>query len=261
MDVVSIIMPCFNSEKYIGESIESVIAQTYPKWELLICDDSSEDNSKNIIKSYQKNDCRIKLITNKYSKGAAGARNSCLDIANGRFIAFLDSDDIWLPEKLNKQLIFMKKNKIDFSYSYYQIMNEKSTITGFYKSPKSVSFLKMQFSNFIGCLTAIYDSKVIGKCYQPEIKKRNDFALWLTILRKNRDLRGYCLNEITSKYRVNNYGLSSNKISALKYYRACLREYALLGEIKINILCIFYLTLMVLKKGLPNLYNSFVSKI
>lgn len=258
---VSIIMPCFNSETFIEESIKSVINQTYADWELLICDDDSDDNSKSIIKSYQNVDTRIRLITNHYSKGAPGARNSCLDMAKGRYIAFLDSDDIWLPEKLNKQLNFMDEKKSSFSFSYYQTMNEEGIIEGVYKSPRVVGIEKMLLSNFIGCLTAIYDSQVLGKFYQPEIKKRNDYALWLIMFRQKRGLKAHCLTEVTSKYRVNSYGLSSNKLSAFKYYRICLRKFASLGEIQINLLCGFYLMILLFKKKFPKIYNYFVSKI
>ena len=261
MDLVSIIMPCFNSETFIKESIESVINQTYSNWELLICDDGSDDNSKGIIESYQNSDLRIKLISNHYSKGAPGARNSCLDMAKGRFIAFLDSDDVWLSEKLDKQLNFMKENESTFSYSYYQTMNEEGIIKGLYKSPKVVGLEKMLFSNFIGCLTVVYDSQMLGKIYQPNIQKRNDYALWLIMFKKNKNLKAHCLSEVTSKYRVNSYGLSSNKLSAFKYYRTCLRKYASLYEIQINVLCGIYLMIMFFKKKFPKIYNYFVSKI
>ena len=261
MDLVSVLMPCFNSEKFIDESIQSVIHQTYANWELLICDDGSDDNSKSIIESYQNVDSRIRLIPNHYSKGASGARNSCLDVAKGRYIAFLDSDDIWLPKKLDKQLIFMKEKKSLFSYSYYQTMNEEGETAGIYKSPRLVGLEKMLLSNFIGCLTAVYDSQILGKFYQPEIMKRNDYALWLTMFKQNKDLRAHCLTEVTSKYRVNSYGLSSDKLSAFKYYRICLREYASVSEIKINILCCVYLIVMVFKKKIPKSYNYLVSKI
>lgn len=261
MHLVSIIMPCFNSEKFIGESIKSVLAQTYPQWELLICDDNSEDGSKEIIKLFQKTDSRIKLISNNYSKGAPGARNSCIDEAKGRYIAFLDSDDIWLPEKLSKQIAFMLERDISFTYSYYETINEQGIDQGIIKSPRSVNITTMKICNFIGCLTAIYDTHTIGKFYQPNIKKRNDYALWLSILNKNRNIKGYCLNEITSKYRVNNYGLSSNKISALKYYRICLLNYSSVGSLSVNFYCILYLVVIFFKKKFPIIYNYLVSKI
>lgn len=208
MDLVSIIMPCFNSGRFIEESIRSVINQSYISWELLVCDDGSDDNSKQIVKSFMSLDSRIKLVENRYSKGASGARNSCLDEAQGRYIAFLDSDDIWLPEKLLKQLSFMINNNYSFAYTYYETMSVQGEIKSLCKSPNSVDFKKMTICNFIGCLTVMYDSHLIGKCYQPEIRKRNDYALWLTILRRDKNLRAYCLNEITSRYRVNHYGLS-----------------------------------------------------
>ena len=261
MVLVSVIMPCFNSEKFISESIKSVLMQTYADWELLICDDGSEDNSKAIIKSFQDIDSRIKLVTNGHSKGAPGARNSCLDVAKGRYVAFLDSDDTWLPKKLAKQISFMEDNQVSFVFSYYENMSEKSITTSICKSPNSVDFRKMLFCNFIGCLTAIYDTKIIGKCYQPEIKKRNDYALWLTILSKKDGMRAYCVPEVTGRYRVNGYGLSSNKISALKYYQICLREYSSISELSIHMYSFYYLAIMLLKKKFPKIYNVLVCKI
>jgi len=121
-------MPYFNSEKFIEESVQSVIRQSYVHWELLICDDESDDNSKEIIMSFVNLNSRIKLVSNHYSKGAPGARNSCLDEAKGRYIAFLDSDDIWLLEKLDKQLGFMNSNNFSFTYSYYETMNVKGEV-------------------------------------------------------------------------------------------------------------------------------------
>ena len=104
-NLVSILMPCFNSQNFIGQSIESVLNQTYQSWELLICDDGSDDGSKYLIQAYEQKDSRIKLVNNKFSKGAPGARNSCLDVAKGQFIAFLDADDLWLPSKLSLQMM------------------------------------------------------------------------------------------------------------------------------------------------------------
>lgn len=254
-------MPCFNSEKFIEESILSVLNQTYSNWELLICDDNSSDNSKEIIQHYQNSDQRIRLVTNQYSKGAPGARNSCIDQARGRYIAFLDSDDIWMPDKLRKQLNFLKENNLSFVYSYYKTINENGNEIGLVKSPNKVNINIMLFSNFIGCLTVIYDSKILGKFHQPNIKKRNDFALWIRILCKHKNLKAFCYEEVTASYRVNSYGLSSNKISALKYYRICLLRYGSVGNFRLNLYCICYLIIIFIKKKLPKFYNYLVIKI
>ena len=221
-DLVSIIMPAFNCERYIEDSIKSVLEQSYSNWELLICDDDSNDNTLEICKRYQDKDERIKLVDNKFSKGAPGARNSCLEAAKGRYIAFLDADDIWLDFKLESQLLYMQENNHVFIFSYNSVMDEKGSIYAHYLAPSRVGINLMKVSNFIPCSTVIYDSTVIGKIFQPNISKRNDYALWLTIFKKNNVKYAYCMPRITSCYRVNSYGLSSNKSDALKYFRHAL---------------------------------------
>jgi teichuronic acid biosynthesis glycosyltransferase TuaG len=258
MELVSIIMPNYNSGLYIAESIESVINQTYENWELIICDDNSDDESKKIAYDYSAKDSRISLISNIYQKGAPGARNSCLDISKGRYIAFLDSDDLWLENKLEIQISFMSKNGYDFIFSYNHVISESGEFICEYKAPKSVNLKLMRFSNFIPCLTAIYDSKSIGKVYQPHILKRNDFALWLKILNYNKVTSAYCLPISTSKYRSNNYGLSANKIHALKYYYKCLIDYGGCGIFKSLLHSFAYLIIMVFKKKFVYLYNKLV---
>tara|TARA_A100001015_G_C14332996_1_gene460074 strand:+ start:63 stop:482 length:420 start_codon:yes stop_codon:yes gene_type:complete len=122
--LVSIIMPVFNSSKFLGSAIESVLVQTYHEWELIICDDGSTDNSVSIAKNYAFRDSRISVIQNKNDRGAPGARNSCLDVASGRYIAFLDADDLWLKNKLELQISFMESNNYTFVYSYHQVIDE-----------------------------------------------------------------------------------------------------------------------------------------
>jgi teichuronic acid biosynthesis glycosyltransferase TuaG len=258
MALVSIIMPSFNSEKFIGSAIDSVIAQTYANWELLICDDGSVDNSRSVINSYVELDSRIKLISNYYSKGAPGARNSSLDSALGRYIAFLDSDDLWYPDKLEQQIDFMEKFQIAFCYSYNDVMDENASFLGSYMAPSKVNSQKMKLSNFIPCATAVYDSKILGKVYQPEIIKRNDFALWLKILNGGVVATAHCLPISTAKYRANSYGLSSNKLDALLFFRRCLTEYGQCSRQEAYVYSILYLILIVFKKQFSNLYNWIV---
>jgi teichuronic acid biosynthesis glycosyltransferase TuaG len=258
---VSIIMPVFNSSRFIGSAIFSVLEQTYQDWELIICDDESSDNSLVIAQEFSVSDSRISVIENRYSKGAPGARNSCLDVAEGRYIAFLDADDLWIPSKLELQIAFMSSNNYSFSYSYHQIMNENGDFVSECRAPESVDARLMRVSNFIPCLTAVYDSYVLGKVYQPFILKRNDFALWLKILNSGKVQRAYCLPVSTAQYRANSYGLSSNKLDALKYFNRCLTEY---GNCNLFEACIYsslYLLVVVIKKKLNFLYNFFVVKI
>lgn len=261
MPIVSIIMPSYNSEKFLSFSIDSVLAQTFKNWELIICDDGSTDKTACIAREYEELDHRITLIKNSYSKGASGARNSALNFASGRYIAFLDSDDIWYVDKLEKQISFMKKYQIAFCYSYYDLMDENSSFIGSYMAPIEVSSSKMKLSNFIPCLTAVYDSKVLGKVYQPEIKKRNDFALWLKILNGGIVDKAHCLPLVTAKYRRNSYGLSSNKLDSLLFFQRCLIDYGQCKTLEAYAYSIFYLMLIFIKKKFIDVYNLIVVRL
>jgi teichuronic acid biosynthesis glycosyltransferase TuaG len=258
---VSIIMPSYNAEEFIPASIASVIEQTLEDWELLICDDFSTDSTLEKIKSLSKNEKRIKIFRNKFNKGAAGARNTALEKASGRYIAFLDADDKWLPEKLEKQILFMKRNSVKFCYSYYNNINTCDEVLSEIRCPKSINFKLLLVSNFIPCLTAIYDTKYINKTEQPDIKKRNDFALWLKIFQSESQLKGHCLPEVLASYRVNNYGLSSNKFDAIQYYYLCVRTYGRQGRMKAIILSFCAVIIKAFKASFPNLYNRLISLI
>lgn len=215
-DLVSIITPSYNSEKFIEETIESVIAQTYTNWEMIIVDDVSTDNSIEIINNYAMEDSRIKLIQLEKNSGAAVARNTAIKNANGRFIAFLDSDDLWVKTKLEEQISYMKKNNISFSYSDYELIDEKSNLLNISKKPAGMlDYKELLKENQIGCLTAIYDQKKIGKCYMPLIRKRQDYGLWLSILKKVP--YAYKVPLSLGIYRVRVNSISSNKIELLRY--------------------------------------------
>ena len=150
-NLVSIIMPCFDSEQFISTAIDSVIAQTYSNWELLICDDSSSDKSVEIIRNYANADKRISLLFNNHQKGAPGARNTCIENASGRFLAFLDSDDCWFDDRLETHLEFIKKNSVAFSYTYNDVINENGEYISTYKAPSILNKNTMRFANFISC--------------------------------------------------------------------------------------------------------------
>ena len=261
MSCVSILMPCFNSELFLGEAIASVVEQKYSDWELLICDDGSVDGSKQIAERWASKDLRIKVLKNKFEKGAGGARNTCLSKAQGRYIAFLDSDDLWLPCKLEKQIQFMTDTKQPFIFGYCENISEEGESLSVTRAPERVSFSKILFSNFIPCLTVIYDAKMLGKVYQPEIKKRNDFALWLRILGEHRDIEARCYPEIVARYRVNSYGLSANKLSGIKYFYRCLRQYAGLGIGAASFYTCLAMGFKALKTLSPQLHNLVVTKV
>jgi glycosyltransferase involved in cell wall biosynthesis len=237
------------------------MAQTHDNWELIICDDGSTDDSATIAHDYATRDSRILVVNNKYKKGAPGARNSCLDVAEGRYIAFLDSDDFWLPTKLALQIEFMISNRYSFVYSYHETMSEDGDLISKYMAPKAVGAKLMKVSNFIRCVTAVYDSYIIGKVYQPDIKKRNDFALWLKILNGGKVARAYCLPLSTARYRVNSYGLSSNKRDALKYFNRCLTDYGNCNSFEACIYSVIYLVVVAIKKKLNFIYNFIIVKL
>ena len=183
-NLVSIITPCYNSENFISETINSVLNQTYKNWEMIIVDDVSTDRSVDIISTFCKQDARIQLHQLLDNSGAAIARNKAIELAQGTFIAFLDSDDLWLPKKLEYQLDFMLKNKYLLSYTSYEIINEDGNLTNKIINCKDkLDYKRMLYSNEIGCLTAMYNRDILGKIFMPEIRKRQDYGLWLKILK------------------------------------------------------------------------------
>lgn len=228
-ELVSIIMPSYNAEKFIKESINSVLAQTYQNWELLITDDVSKDNTVSIVKQYAKNEPRIKLVEKTNNGGAGVARNDSILRARGRYIAFLDSDDLWMPEKLSKQISFMQHNKVPFSYTGYQKFTGDKKLLGEIIPPAETTYNELLNSNVIGCLTAIYDCQEIGKQFMPTIRKRQDMALWLHILKLTPKATG--IQESLAYYRVD-VGMSSNKIEILKWQWRLYREVEQLSIIK-----------------------------
>ncbi len=222
-ELVSIIMPNYNSDLFIAESIESIFAQTYENWELILVDDLSTDNSINVIETLIADDKRIKLIKLSKNSGPAVARNIAIKESKGRYIAFLDSDDLWMPEKLSKQLIFMQKHNITLSFtSYYHIEEDSETIINSIRVPSKVDYNELLKKNIIGCLTVMLDTEKLGKVYMQDIRKRQDYALWLGILKKVP--YAYGLDEMLGYYRVRANSVSSNKILASKYNWKLYRE-------------------------------------
>ncbi len=216
---VSIIMPNYNCDRFIEETINSVLAQTYCNWELLIVDDCSSDRSIEIINSYCAIDERIKLFVNDTNKGAAASRNLALREASGEWIAFLDSDDIWLPQKLEKQISFMNENDFSFSFSKYRQIDEESNQLGIIVTgPKKISKKKMKYCCcYLGCLTVMYKTATVGLVQIDEsIRKRNDDAMWLQV-RKQAD--AYFLDDILAEYRVRKGSISHDgKWNLIKYH-------------------------------------------
>ncbi|MCH4552099.1 glycosyltransferase family 2 protein [Aestuariibaculum lutulentum] len=215
--MVSIVTPAYNSEKYIIETIQSVLNQTYQNWEWIIVDDGSTDNTVNIVKEFISKDSRIKLFQLKSNLGPALARNKGIEEAKGDFIAFLDSDDIWKPDKLEKQIAFMKTEKCDVCFSSYDLIDEKGRLVNKRVCVLSqVSYKKLLKSNYIGNLTGVYNARILGKIVVPDLRKRQDWLLWLEALKRSgKDAKG--ISESLAYYRVHKRGISSNKMALLKY--------------------------------------------
>ena len=200
--LVSVIMPSFNTAPYIAESIRSVMAQTYTDWELIIVDDASTDNTDetvaDAIRHCERSEA-IHYLKNDRNCGAAYSRNRALREAKGKWIAFLDSDDLWTPDKLEKQIAFMTKNGYAFSYTRYEEMGEDGKPTGtIVGGPKRISKTGMFNYCWPGCLTVMYDRDVVGDIQIAEIQKNNDYAMWLKICRK---ADCYLLDENLARYR------------------------------------------------------------
>ncbi len=213
--LVSIIMPTWNSSKFVGESIESILSQTYDRWELIITDDFSGDDTLEILRGYAKRDPRIIIQTSERNGGAGVSRNRSIATARGQYIAFCDSDDRWVPEKLEKQLEFMKSKDVVLCFSPYYTCDERGQYLGYISAPARVSLFQMMSDNKMGFLTCIYDTDFFGKQPMPKQRKRQDYTLLLRLLKSSR--YAYSVQEPLAHYRLHSANLSSNKISLLKY--------------------------------------------
>ena len=204
-------MPSYNTGKFIQETINSVKNQTYNNWELIIVDDGSTDNTDEVVRAIK--DDRIKYIKNKVNKGAAISRNIALREAKGKWIAFLDSDDLWKEDKLEKQIKFMEDNNYYFSYTNYIEIDENSNFNGRkITGPQKITRIGMFNYCWPGCLTVMYDSKRIGLIQIEDIKKNNDYAMWLKVCKK---ADCYLLNEDLAMYRKRTGSISNHSYKTL----------------------------------------------
>lgn len=253
--LVSIVMPSFNVAEFIVESINSVIEQTLEDWELIIVDDCSTDNTVSAITPLL-SDPRIILISTQKNVGGAGARNLAVEKARGRYIAFLDSDDLWTSDKLAVQISMMQRFGWGFCFASYTNINEQGEILSKIDVPDRVNFNSLLRHNYIGCLTAVYDKEIHGKIYMPLVKKRQDFALWLEILKKFEF--GYSVNSNLGYYRIRKGSLSRNKLDAIRYYWRVLRNVGNCNVFSaaINLAC--YLCIVFIKKKNIEVYNKYI---
>jgi len=221
-DLVSIVTPAYNCSEFIGNTIESVQNQTYTHWEMIVVDDCSSDETYKIIKRAAEADSRIKLIQNSKNEGPAVSRNRAIKEAKGNYIAFLDGDDCWAPNKLETQLTFMQKNGAMLSHSSYMLVGENGKRLGRRSvSPMKIGYKELIQFNWIGTSTVIYNCSELGKHFMYDIQNRQDWACWLQLVKKT---DAYFIDIPLVKYRVRKGSISGNKFKLVKYHWKIYRE-------------------------------------
>ncbi|MCX5774590.1 MAG: glycosyltransferase family 2 protein [Fusobacteria bacterium] len=231
--LVSVIMAAYNAEVHVESAIRSVLNQTYNNFELIVVDDASSDSTLKKIEKLSKFDSRIKVYTNIANRGVVNSRNFATKKAQGKYIAFLDSDDLWLPEKLNKQIGCAQRENIPLLFSGYYKITPNEVMRGEVKVPKSVDYQKLLKSNYMGCLTVMYDQEKMEKFYFEEINMSEDYLLWLQMLKKIK--KAVSVQEPLAKYRVASRTRASNKFKAVFYQWRIYRDYE-----NLNIFDAFY---------------------
>lgn len=221
--LVSIITPTYNCGKFIARTIDSVLNQTYTNWEMIIVDDRSKDNTKEIVEQYMKNDSRIKYHLLDENSGAAVARTTAMKLAEGSYMAFLDSDDIWTNDKLERQIKWMQENDYAFSCTAYEQIDEADNPLGkIIKTVTKTNYNRLLLDCPVGNSSVVYNVEKMGKFEVPNIRKRNDDALWLQMLKKEKYIWG--MPDVLMKYRVRKNSISSNKLSVIKYHWILYRD-------------------------------------
>lgn len=245
--LVSIITPTYNCARFIAETIRSVQAQSYGDWEMIIVDDCSTDNTEAVVGQFA-DDSRIKYHCLEHNSGAAVARNTALKLARGRWIAFLDSDDLWLSEKLERQLEFMNKYRNYFSYTEYEEIDEDSHPIGkIISGPRTISKSGMFAYCWPGCLTVMYDRNIVGDIQIPAINKNNDYALWLKVIKK---ANCHLLKENLAKYRKRTGSISnSSYLSLIKWHYRLFRQVTASSVLGASFLTLNNLICGVIKKA------------
>ncbi len=241
--LVSIITPAFNCSKTIMETFHSIQNQTYDNWEWLIIEDHSSDSTYDLLKEIVKEDKRIVLLRTPKNSGTAVARNVGITNAKGQYIAFLDADDLWKPNKLQVQIQYMLKNKVLFSYSNYDVLTEGGKTRLFAPKKKFANYKTLLKRNDIGCLTVVYDAHEIGKVFMPlDAQKREDYAAWLDVTKKG--IVAIKIDESLAIYRLGNSTLTSNKKRMIKYHYRVYRNHEKMSIIR----SLFYLLVFSLNK-------------
>jgi teichuronic acid biosynthesis glycosyltransferase TuaG len=251
---VSVVTPCYNSAAFIGETIESVRNQSVTDWEHILIDDGSSDGTADIVRTYADRDRRIKLIELGTNSGAAVARNTGINAACGRYLAFLDSDDVWLDGKLAVQLEYMTQNAAPFSFTAYYKIDEEGRRVGSVGVPSRVTYQDMLKTSYIGCLTAIYDTAYFGKIEMPLVRRRQDYGLWLQLLKK---VEGHGIHQPLALYRQRSGSISSNKARTSVYTWRVYREIEGLSLLSSAYYFSHYAVRGVLRSRLPALAKRF----
>lgn len=252
--LVSIITPTYNSADTLPITLMSVLGQSYENWEHILVDDASIDKTRDVLVAYCENNDRAHWIGLDVNQGAAVARNTAIKFARGRFIAFLDSDDVWMPKKLEQQLKFMQQNDIAFSCTGYVKIDEKENVLDTIVVPARQRASDLMKNNKVGCLTAMYDSDKLGKVYMPLIRKRQDLGLWLRLLRKTPYVYG--MSEILAQYRLRSNSISVNKSNSAQYTWRLYREIEGLSIMRASYYFSHYAFNGIMKTYLPKLIRK-----
>ena len=222
-NLVSIITPTYNCGAFIAETMDSVLAQTYTDWEMIIVDDCSTDDTRQVVEAYQTKDSRFLYHCLERNSGAAVARTRAMELAKGEYMAFLDSDDLWTPDKLERQLKFMKENDCAFSCTAYEQIGEDGQPLGkIIKTVPKTDYNRLLLDCPVGNSTVMYSVAKMGKFRVPDIRKRNDDALWLQMLKKERYIHG--MTDVLMRYRIRSGSISANKLKVIKYHWILYRE-------------------------------------
>lgn len=223
-ELVSIITPTFNAEKYIRDTLQSVLNQSYQNWEMILVDDASTDQTVKIINDFAEKDVRFKLFKLSKNSGNGFARNVALEKATGKYIAFLDADDLWFSLKLEKQIQFLKTNNLPFTFSFYDCIDEDGNpLNKRIEAPTELTYNQLFFCNYVGNLTAIYDADYFGKITLEATQKRQDWRIWLTILKQIKVTKP--VPESLAFYRIRKDSISSSKFKLIKHNFGVYREF------------------------------------
>lgn len=226
--LVSVVMPAYNSEEFVDDSIGSVVNQTFTDWELIVVDDCSQDSTVEKVLRWTERDSRVRLLRNERNEGPGPSRNAAISHSEGRYLAFLDSDDSWRPEKLDKQLAHIRNTSAPLVFSAYALMNRQGRSLGrVVEAPEIVDYGNLLKNTVIGCLTVMLDREIVDEPRMPDLPSRQPLVLWLRVLRRYGPAHG--LNEVLADYRVRRGSVSSNKFSGAKNVWRVYREYEGLG--------------------------------